>query len=100
SVKARVRASTQNPALSALPFLYRHVLEKPFPTLENVLRAKRPIRLPTVLTRDEVRRILGRMSGTNRIIVTLLYGSGMRLLECLRLRIKDVEFGLNRILVR
>ena len=100
AVKDRVSASTQNQALSALLFLYRHVLEKPFPTLENVVRAKRPIRLPTVLTRDEVRRILGRMSGTNRIIATLLYGSGMRLLECLRLRVKDVEFGLNRILVR
>jgi integron integrase len=100
AVKDRVSASTQNQALCALLFLYRHVLEKPFPTLENLIRAKRPVRLPAVLTRDEVRRILGKMNGTNRIIATLLYGSGMRLLECLRLRIKDVEFGLNRILVR
>ena len=96
----RVSASTQNQALCALLFLYRHVLEKPFPTLENLIRAKRPVRLPTVLTRDEIRRILGKMNGTNRIIATLLYGSGMRLLECLRLRVKDIEFGLNRILVR
>jgi integrase len=97
AVEKRVSASTQNQALCALLFLYRNVLEKPFPTLENLVRAKRPGRLPTVLTRDEIRRILGKMSGTNRIIATLLYGSGMRLLE---LRVKDVEFGLNRILVR
>src|SRR5437016_6771900 len=94
AVQDRVSASTQNQALCALLFLYRHVLEKPFPTLENLIRAKRPVRLPTVLTRDEIRRILGKMNGTNRIIATLLYGSGMRLLECLRLRVKDIEFGL------
>ena len=100
AVKDRVSASTQNQALCALLFLYRHVLEKPFPQLENLVRARRPIRLPAVLTRDETRRILGKMNGTSRIIATLLYGSGMRLLECLQLRVKDIEFGLNRILVR
>jgi integron integrase len=100
AVRGQVSASTQNQALCGLLFLYRHVLEKQFPELENVVRAKKPRRLPSVLTRDEVRRVLGRMSGTNRVVATLLYGSGMRLLECLRLRTKDVEFGLERITVR
>jgi integron integrase len=81
-------------------FLYRHVLEKPLPDLDTVIRAKRPGRLPTVLTRNEVRRILQRMNGTPRLVATLLYGTGMRLLECLRLRVKDLEFGNNRIIVR
>ena len=100
AVKERVSASTQNQALCALLFLYRHVLEKPFPQLENLIRAKRPTRLPTVMTRAEVRSLLHRLDGVERLIATLLYGSGMRLLEALRLRVKDVEFGLNRILVR
>ena len=100
AVKDRVSASTQNQALCALLFLYRHVLEKPFPQLENLIRAKRPTRLPTVMTRAEVRALLHRLSGEERIVATLLYGAGMRLLECLRLRVKDIEFGLNRILVR
>lgn len=100
AVKERVSASTQNQALCALLFLYRHVLEKPFPQLENLIRAKRPTRLPTVMTRAEVRSLLHGLVGVERVIATLLYGSGMRLLECLRLRVKDVEFGLNRIMVR
>ncbi len=100
AVKERVSASTQNQALCALLFLYRHVLEKPFPQLEKLIRAKRPGRLPVVMTRSEVKRVLQRLDGVNRIMAMLLYGSGMRLLECLRLRVKDVEFGLNRILVR
>ncbi len=100
AVKERVSASTQNQALCALLFLYRHVLEKPFPQLENLIRAKRPIRLPAVMTRAEVRSLLHRLSGEERLIATLLYGAGMRLLECLRLRVKDIEFGLNRIMVR
>jgi integron integrase len=81
-------------------FLYRHVLGKPLPDLHTVIRAKRPGRLPSVLTRAEVRRILGRLNGTPRLVATLLYGTGMRLLECLRLRVKDIEFGNNRIVVR
>jgi integrase len=81
-------------------FLYRHVLQKPLPDLHTVIRAKRPGRLPSVLTRSEVRRILARMDGTPRLVATLLYGTGMRLLECLRLRVKDLEFGYNRIVVR
>lgn len=100
AVRRRVAASTQNQALSAVLFLYREVLEMPFPKLENVVRAKRPRRLPVVMTRAEVRSLIGRMRGTSKIVAMLLYGSGMRLLECLRLRVKDVEFGSNRILVR
>jgi integron integrase len=100
AVNGRVSASTQNQALSALLFLYRHVLGKPFPNLENVIRAKRPKHLPVVMTRAEVRAVLGRLSGTPKLVTTLLYGSGMRLLECLRLRVKDVDFGRNQILVR
>ena len=100
AVDGSVSASTQTQALSALLFLYRHVLEKPLPDLDTVIRAKRPGRLPTVLTRSEVRRILQRMNGTPRLVATLLYGTGMRLLECLRLRVKDLEFGNNRIIVR
>ncbi len=98
--RAGVSASTQNQALAALLFLYRHVLERPPPSIEKVVRAKRPRRLPVVLTRAEVRAVIGRLAGPSRLVATLLYGSGMRLLECLRLRIKDVEFGSNRIVVR
>jgi integron integrase len=100
AVDGSVSASTQTQALSALLFLYRRVLEKPLRRLDQIVRAKRPGRLPTVLTRAEVRRVLARMHGTQRLVATLLYGTGMRLLECLRLRVKDLEFGNNLILVR
>jgi integron integrase len=100
AVEGPVSASTQTQALSALLFLYRHVLQKELPELDTVIRAKRPGRLPTVLTRAEVRSVIGRTSGVARLVTTLLYGTGMRLLEALRLRVKDVEFGNNRILVR
>ena len=95
-----VGSNTQNQALAALLFLYRHVLEIPFPKIENLIRAKKPRRLPVVLTRDEVARLLAKMDGVARLVATLLYGSGLRLLEGLRLRVKDVDFGLNQILVR
>jgi len=100
AIRASVSASTQNQALAALLFLYRHVLEKPLPALGEVVRAKRPRRLPVVLTRAEVRAVIGRLGGMPRLVAMLLYGSGMRLLECLRLRVKDLEFGSNRIVVR
>lgn len=100
AVRGQVSAATQNQALSALLFLYRTVLERPDPSLENVIRASRPVRLPTVMTRPEVKRILSRLNGPPKIVATLLYGSGMRLLECLRLRVKDLDFGLNQITVR
>ncbi len=100
AVDGPVGASTQTQALSALLFLYRHVLHQDVPDLDTVIRAKRPGRLPTVLTRAEVRRVVGGMEGTPRLVATLLYGTGMRLLEGLRLRVKDLEFGNNRIVVR
>ncbi len=100
AVEGPVGASTQTQALSALLFLYRHVLEKPLPDLDSVIRAKRPGRLPAVLTRAEVRRVIRNMEGTPRLVSVLLYGTGMRLLEGLRLRVKDLEFGNNRIVVR
>ena len=96
----RVSSSTQNQALAAILFLYRNVLALPFPRLDNLIRAKKPRRLPVVLTRDEVARLLAKMDGRPRLVALLLYGSGLRLLEGLRLRVKDVDFGLNQILVR
>jgi integron integrase len=100
AVQGRVAASTQNQALSALLFLYQQVLNIKLPWLDEVVRARRPQRLPVVLSRDEVRRVLARLDGTYRLIGLLLYGSGLRLLECLRLRVKDVDCSLQQIVVR
>lgn len=100
ATRGRVASSTQTQALSALLFLYREVLGRPVESLGDVVRAKRPERLPVVLTREEVRAVLARLDGSPRLVATLLYGTGMRLMECLRLRVKDVDFGLNQILVR
>ena len=95
-----VAASTQNQAQSALLFLYREVLSRELPWLDGVVRAKTPSRLPVVLTRTEVADVLTRMRGTHRLIGDLLYGTGMRIMEALRLRVKDVDFGRREILVR
>ncbi len=94
-----VAASTQNQALSAILFLYREVLNK---EIEPILlsRAKRPERLPTVLTRDEVRRLLQQLNGTHKLMAQLLYGSGLRVMECVRLRLKDLDFEYRTITVR
>ena len=100
AVEDHVAAATQNQALSALLFLYREVLGIDLPWLDNVTRAKRPQRLPVVLTRDEVHAVLGRMSGTYGLMARLLYGTGMRLMECVRLRVKDVDFARGEILIR
>jgi integron integrase len=100
AVVANVSASTQNQALNALVFLYKEVLKKNFGELKNVTRAKRPVRLPSVLTRDEVRRLLSHMEGTHRLLAELLYGSGMRLMEGLQLRVKDLDFARNILIVR
>lgn len=100
AVRGNVAASTQNQALSALLFLYRRVLEQPFPDIEDVVRARRPQRLPVVLTREEVQALLSCLSGTRWLMAVLLYGGGLRLLECLRLRIKDIAFARNEIVVR
>ncbi len=100
AVKGKVAASTQNQALSALLFLYREVLGQELPWMENIRRAKRPERLPTVLSVDEVMRVLDQMSGTTHLMASLLYGSGLRLMECVRLRAQDIDFGRREILVR
>lgn len=101
AVERNVSASTQTQALSALLFLYKEVLAQEFPWLEDVTRAKTPARLPTVLTRDEVKLLFKYIDDPAMdLIVRLLYGTGMRLLECLRLRLKDVEFSRREIVVR
>ena len=100
AVQGKVAASTQNQALSALLFLYRRVLELDLPWLDGVVRALTPERLPVVLTCDEVRAILQRLEGVPRLMAYLLYGAGLRLLECCRLRVQDVDFAANQIVVR
>jgi integron integrase len=95
-----VAASTQNQALSSLLFLYKEVLKQEIGWLEGVERAKRPSRLPVVLTRDEVHKIFAHLQGKDRLMAGLLYGSGLRLMECVRLRVKDVDLGYLRITVR
>jgi integrase len=97
---SHVSASTQNQALNALIFLYREILKKDIGYVNGVVRAKRPHRLPVVLTRQEVRSILGSLEGSDWIMAMLLYGAGLRLMECLRLRVKDIDFASNQIVVR
>ena len=100
ATEGEVAAGTQNQALSALLFLYREVLSIDLPWMAAVVRAKRPQRLPTVLSREEVTRLLAVMDGRTALIARLLYGTGMRLMEGLRLRVKDVDFARNEIIVR
>jgi integron integrase len=100
AVEGEVSASTQMQALCALLFLYRHVLDEPFPWLHELVRAKRPERVPTVLTPQETRLVLDRFTGTPKLAAILLYGAGLRLLECLQLRIKDIDFDRHEIFVR
>jgi integron integrase len=100
AVKRRVAASTQNQAKSALLFLYRDVLNNELPWLDNVEKAKTPQRLPVVLTRAEVQALLTCLEGTDWLMGSLLYGAGLRLMECVRLRIKDVDLERKEILVR
>jgi integron integrase len=95
----RVAASTQNQALNALVFLFREVLDRPLPEMQFT-RARRPPRVPVVLTRDEVRALLGQLGGTYALMARLMYGTGMRLMECVRLRVGDVDFGNRLIVVR
>jgi len=91
ALERNVAASTQNQALSALLFLYREVLNQPLESVDAV-RARKPKRLPTVLTKVEVLRVIHAMTGTTQLMAKLLYGSGLRVLECLRLRVKDLDF--------
>ncbi len=98
--ESHVSASTQNQALNAILFLYLEVLRKDIGYVDGVIRAKRPHRLPVVLTRQEVKSILGALGNSDWLMVMLLYGAGLRLMECLRLRVKDIDFASNQILVR
>jgi integron integrase len=100
AVDRKVSAITQTQALSAILFLYREVLRLELGWLQNIVRAKPPKRLPVVLTRDEVRTLLRELDGPLWLVATLLYGSGLRLLEGLRVRVKDIDFGANQITVR
>jgi site-specific recombinase XerD len=100
AVNRTVSASTQNQALNAIVFMYREVVRRDPGEYGEFDRAKRPKRLPTVLTRDAVKRVLAHMEGTHGLMARLLYGNGMRLMECVRLRIKDVDFSRGTITVR
>ncbi|HEY7758082.1 MAG TPA: integron integrase [Burkholderiales bacterium] len=100
AVRKRVSPSTQNQAKSAILFLYREVIDAELPWLGGVVAARAPQRLPVVLTIEEVEAVLGRMRGTSGLIARLLYGSGLRIMECLRLRVKDIDFSRREILVR
>ncbi len=99
AVDRHVSASTQNQALAAILFLHREVLGIELDWLDRIVRAKRDVRLPTVLTKDEVTRVIGLMSGTASLVCSLLYGTGMRLCECLLLRVKDIDFDYRQIKV-
>jgi len=100
AVKERVSASTQNQALSAILFLYRHVLNRKIGDLGEVIRARKPRHLPVVMTREEVKLVLGHLKGDRWLMANLMYGTGLRLRECLRLRVQDVDFAANQIIVR
>lgn len=100
AVKRNVAAATQNQALSAILFLYKHVLHRPLDVEFNSVRAKRPARVPTVLSQDEVRGLLVCMQGTNKLMAQLLYGAGLRVSECVRLRVKQVDFAQQQLVVR
>jgi integron integrase len=100
ALRRKVAASTQNLALNALVFLFNQVLKKPLGDMGEFARAKRPRRLPVVLTRQEVESVLNCLNGIYQLMAGLLYGSGLRLMECLRLRVQDVDFGYRQIVVR
>ena len=100
AVQENVAASTQNQAMNAILFLYRHVLKQDLGWLEDVTRAKRPTRLPVVLTVPEVQAVLARLDGQHWLMASLLYGSGLRLMECLRLRVQDLELTRRELIVR
>ena len=100
AVEGGITASTQTVALSALLFLYRDVLKQNLPYVSNIERARKPRRLPVVFTREETKRILGNLEGTHWLIAGLLYGSGLRLMESLRLRVKDIDLNYNQLTIR
>src|SRR2546429_2446947 len=100
AVEGQVAASTQNVALQALIFLYRHVLKQPFPELEEIEHARKSRRVPVVFARQEVTKVLAQLAGTSHLMASLLYGSGLRLMECVRLRVKDIDFAYHQLIVR
>jgi integron integrase len=100
AVKEKISASTQNQALSALLFLYRHVLGREVGDLGEVIRARKPKHLPVVMTREEVKVVLAALAGDKWLMASLMYGAGLRLMECLRLRVQDIDFARNEILIR
>lgn len=100
AVEKSVSASTQNQALAALLFLYKEVSQTDLPWLERFMPAKKSSCVPVVLTKEEVKLIINQLSGTNWLIANLLYGAGLRLIEALRLRVKDLDFGFKQIVVR
>jgi len=100
AVNRNVTASTQTQALCAILFLYKEVLNEEIGFVENIYRAKKPRRLPVVFTRQEIREIMQHLSGEKWLMVNIIYGAGLRLMECLRLRVKDVDFSYNQITVR
>lgn len=100
AVQRRVSSSTQNQALNAILFLYKQVLEHNVGLIHGVVRAKRPKRLSVVMTQEEVQALLCRLAGRDWLLASLMYGAGLRVMECVRLRVKDIDFGLNQIIVR
>ncbi len=100
AIDGHVTASTQNVALAALLFLYREVLQIELPAIANIERARRPAKLPVVFTRTEVNALLRQLTGNQYLMASLLYGAGLRLMECLRLRVKDVDFEYHQLMVR
>ncbi len=100
AVVGQVSASTQGQALSALLFLYRHVLDDPLPWIDDIVRARRPMRVPVVLAPEEVRTLIEQIDGVSKLVALLLYGGGLRLLEALRLRVKDVNFARGELFIR
>ena len=99
AVDQKVAASTQNQALSAILFLYRDVLHVNIPETLNIIWAKRSQHVPTVLSKDEIAKVIGLMSGTQQIMAKLMYGSGIRLNECIQLRVKDLDFDYKQVIV-
>ncbi|MFC1498880.1 integron integrase [Verrucomicrobiota bacterium] len=100
AVDGNVAASTQNQALNAIVFMYKHVLERDLEEMKPFIRAKKPKRLPVVLSMDETSLILGKFQGTSRIMIEMLYATGMRIIEVIRLRVKDIDFQRNMIIIR
>lgn len=100
AVQKKVTSSTQNQALCAIIFLYKNVLDVPIGELENLIRAKKPQKLPVVFTRDETKQILLQLSGVSWLMCQIIYGAGLRIMECVRLRVKDIDFNYRQIVVR